>query len=99
MRLESIVGPLLAGCQGRYICTGSHGKERVQASAEFHAMIGLEVGNSPALTKGEGFTCLLPAFSALTMFLRASFITDIFTMLNRVSTEKERLVKYVRIFS
>ena len=36
----------------------------------------------PSLTKGEGFTCLLPAFSALQMFLRASFITDILTMVN-----------------
>ena len=33
------------------------------------------------LTKGEAFTCLLPAFSALQMFLRASFITDIRTIL------------------
>jgi len=32
------------------------------------------------LTKGEEFTCLLPAFSALQMFLRASFMTDILTI-------------------
>ena len=37
-------------------------------------------GESP-MTKGEGFTCLLPTFSALQMFLRASFITDILTIL------------------
>ena len=41
---------------------------------------GLSDSMSPFWLKSEGFTCLLPAFSALQMVLRASFRTDILTI-------------------
>ena len=49
---------------------------------EWKRVEGGEIYSDCGLTKGEAlFTCLLPAFSALQMFLRASFITDILTIL------------------
>jgi len=55
------------------------------------------------LTKSEGnisraiFTCLLPAFSALTIFLRQSFRTDILTIVTSwVLFMKSNNVKWIK---
>jgi hypothetical protein len=46
--------------------------------------------------RGVNHTCLLPVFSALTMFLRASLITDILTILY---SAKARLAIDVKTYS